>query len=127
MSPSLASISEAAPVMARSGSPITSPSQSEASSRRVKLTARGRRRGLLFHAGADLVQRSSRTKLLVFAGDEIGVGLHEDFARRAKIELGWFIAEKFAMHTRPNQSPVGVDVHLGYAEFGRREIFILVH
>ncbi len=37
------------------------------------------------------------------------------------------IAEKLAMDARPDQRPSVIDVHLGHAELGGGEIFVLVN
>ena len=37
------------------------------------------------------------------------------------------IAEMLAMHPRPNQAAIGVDIHLAHTELGGRQIFIFVH
>ena len=49
------------------------------------------------------------------------------FPRRPKIELLGMIAEKLPMHPGPDEPPIGVYIDLGDAEFGRGQIFILVH
>ena len=49
------------------------------------------------------------------------------FARRAEIEFRGLVAEEFAMHARPDEAAIGVDVHLGHAEFGRGQIFVFIH
>lgn len=59
--------------------------------------------------------------------DEIRVFLNENLAGRPEVELLRMIAEKFAMHARPNKPAVGVDVDLGHAEFRRRQVFVLVY
>ncbi len=58
--------------------------------------------------------------------DELGVFVHERVARRAEIELARMIAEKFAVHARPDEAAVGVDVDLGHAELGGGQVFVFI-
>jgi hypothetical protein len=75
----------------------------------------------------DGIELPGGTKLFVFVRNEICVLLDEDFSRRPKIELLGMIAEKFAMHPRPHEPAIGVDVHFGDTEFRSRQIFLFVY
>src|SRR5258708_5545361 len=62
----------------------------------------------------------------VAARDELRVFLDEDLARRAEVEFARLVAEEFAVHARPDEAAVGVDVHLRHAELRGGEIFVRV-
>jgi hypothetical protein len=60
----------------------------------------------------------------VAAGDELRVFLDEDLARRAEVELARLVAEELAVHARPDEAAVGVDVDLGDAELGGGQVLV---
>jgi len=70
---------------------------------------------------------SGGAELGVLVGDELGVFVHEDFARRSEVELAGVVAEIFAVDPGPDEASVGVDVDLGDTELGSREVFVFVH
>src|SRR5450432_2432923 len=125
MSPSAASMSEAAPLIRSLGSPVSLPAVISASSRRVKVTGTAVR--LAFHAGSNLIELAGGAEFLILVRDEVGVLLDENLARRPKVELFGMVAEEFAVDACPDQAAIGIDVHFGYAESRGREIFLLVH
>src|SRR5579862_478097 len=91
-------------------------------------------RQLCSHDGGGLLQRLAhvgkfpgRAELAVFVRDELGVFIHEDFARRAEIELRRLVAEEFAVDARPDEASVRVDVDLRDAELGGGQVLVLVH
>src|SRR5437868_783541 len=49
---------------------------------------------LRFHASPNGVELPRRAELFVLVGNEIGVCLHENFARRPEIELVGFVTEE---------------------------------
>src|SRR3954451_10122371 len=82
---------------------------------------------LLLDRRANGVELAGGAELFVFVRDEVGVFLDERRPRRPEIELVRFVAEELAVHARPNQTSIRVDVHLGHAEFRGRQIFVLIH
>ena len=80
---------------------------------------RGFRGGVLrAEARAEIGELIGAAEEDVAARDELRVFLDEDLARRAEIEIAWLVAEELAVHARPHQAAIGVDVHLGHAELG---------
>src|ERR1041384_1316566 len=77
--------------------------------------------------GANRVDLIGGAELLVLVRNEIRVGLHEDFAGRTEIELGRFVAEKFAVDAGPDEAAVGIDVDLGDTQLGGRKVFVFIH
>ncbi len=76
---------------------------------------------------AQRFQLPGRTELGILVRDVFGVGGHEGLARRAGIEVARLVAERLAIHPAPHQPAVGIDVHLGHAELGGRQILVLGH
>src|SRR5579871_3266608 len=93
----------------------------------VRLAGPSRLASALGHRIAYGIELTGAAELLVFVRNKLGVLFNEDFARRAEVELARMIAEILAMNTGPDQSAIGVDVHLGHSELGRRKVFLLVH
>src|SRR5437660_9820842 len=84
---------------------------------RVSIWFASQRLALLFYTCSHRIQLARRTQLLVFMCNKVGVFLHENFPRRAKIEFHWMVAEVLAMHPRPDQPAIGIDVDFRYTKF----------
>src|SRR5688500_4420315 len=82
---------------------------------------------LPFQACSDRVELPGGAELFVLVRDEFGVFLDEDLAGRAEIEFGWLVPEILAMDAGPDEAAISIDVHLGYAQLGGWEVFLLVH
>src|SRR6266513_2361003 len=80
-----------------------------------------------FHACPKGVELACGTQLLVLLRDEIGIRLHENFARWAEIKLVGLVAEELAMDTGPDKGAVGIDIHFGHSKLRGWEVFVLVH
>ncbi len=68
--------------------------------------------------GAQGIQLAGAAQFFILAGNELGVFGHEDLAHRAQIEAFGVIPEILAVHARPYQAAIGIDVDLGHAQFG---------
>src|ERR1700679_891184 len=65
-----------------------------------------------------------RAEIVVPAGDELGIFIHENLARRAEVELARLVAEELPVDAGPDKPSVGVDVDLGDAELRGRKVFV---
>src|SRR4051812_12844065 len=74
-----------------------------------------------------IVERARGAELLVFVGDEFGVLLNEGFTGRAKIEFARVVAKILTVHARPDEAPVGIDIHFRHTEPGRGQVLFFVY
>src|ERR1043166_10329488 len=101
--------------------------QKQAAGRKSAITPPLGARSLSLQARPDGVQLAGGPQFAVLVRDKLCVLLDKDFPRRAKIKLGRMVTKVFPMHTSPDETAIGIDVHLGYAQFRGWEVFLLVH
>ncbi len=60
---------------------------------------------------------SGAAEIIILLCNEFGVFGHENLSGSSQIKAFGMLKEIFTMDARPNQTSIGVDVDLGYAQF----------